>query len=63
LQAIGQITIVGVLMAIAILLSARIDRLERRIDCLEHPHGASSVAVQLRPSYKVIQPATRTGCR
>jgi hypothetical protein len=43
--------------------SRRIDRLEHRVDCLEHPHGESSVAAtKINGRFRITQPATRTGC-
>lgn len=41
----------------------RIDRLQARVACLEHPHGESSIAaVRVGKKFVIVRPAHRTGC-
>jgi hypothetical protein len=60
--AVATVVLIAAITAALFTLDFRIQRLQHRVDCLEHPQGASSIAVQLRPTYKVIQPAHKTGC-
>jgi hypothetical protein len=69
-------SVLGVLVAAAILAITlvnlrqddRIDNLQARVACLEHPAGASSIAGRfvgsgITRTFVVTQPAHRTGCK
>lgn len=55
--------VVAVLLTLMLAMARDIDRLDRRVYCLEHPHGESSTSARMRPDGTVaVGPTARTGC-
>lgn len=51
-------------LAVAIVVvNIKLERLQHRVDCLQHPHAESSIAgVFKNGKFHVTQPAHKTGC-
>lgn len=59
---VGCVVCIFVLAVVAGIEASRIDRLQDRVSCLEHPHGESSITATKSNGKWVVTKPHRTGC-